>query len=185
MMKRIFIAVKIEPNDPFIDLILSLRTGLSKENIRWTHKDNYHITLAFLGDTGEKKITTISMMLKKICGGSGKFELNIKGLGIFKNLSNPRVIWSGIEFPEEFSGLHSQIVAGLRNSGFNIEERPFKPHLTIGRIKYFTDKTLLKTLIERYQNKEIQRVEINEVILYESILLPSGPVYKPLTTVEL
>ena len=185
MKKRIFIAVKIKPNDVFTDIISSLKAGLSNENIRWTRKGNIHITLAFLGDTDEEKITTISMMLKKICGGSGKFELNIKGLGIFKNLSNPRVIWSGIESPEEFPWLHNQIMTGLRNSGFIIEERPFKPHLTIGRIKYIKDKTLLNTLIERYQNKEIQRIEINEVILYESIILPSGPVYKPLITVEL
>jgi len=184
-IKRIFIAVKVEAEEALSDIISALKSGLANENIRWTHPENIHITLAFLGDTEEKKTINISSMLKEKCGGSGKFELIIKGLGVFKNLGNPRVLWTGIEFLEKLSKLHSLIINGLRSEGFILEDRYFSPHLTIGRVKYLKDKTALKELIERYQNQKIQKVTVNEVILYESILLPSGPIYKPICKVDL
>ena len=69
--------------------------------------------------------------------------------------------------------------------GIEIEDRPFKPHLTIGRIKHLKDKVTLKALIDKYKNLEIQNTVMNEVILYESILLQSGPVYEPLARFNL
>ena len=66
-----------------------------------------------------------------------------------------------------------------------MEDRPFNPHLTLGRVKRINSKEELKTLVEHYINYEIQIVPVNEVILFESILLNSGPVYKPLTRIEL
>jgi 2'-5' RNA ligase len=76
--------------------------------------------------------------------------------------------------------LNDSIMNGLKDAGISIEDRPFKPHLTLGRIKYLKDKAVLKTLMDKYQNAEIQKVPVNEVILYESILLQTGPVYKPI-----
>jgi 2'-5' RNA ligase len=179
-MKRIFIAVKVEAGETLLRMISSLKSGLSSESIKWTNPDNIHITLAFLGDTEEEKIKVISAMLKGKCKGSGKFELIIKGSGVFKNLSDPRVIWTGIEPSEKLMHLNYCIMNGLKVAGISIEDRPFKPHLTLGRIKYLKAGNALKELIEKYRDTEIQIVPVNEVILYESILLQSGPVYKPL-----
>ena len=179
-MKRIFIAVKVEAGETLLKMISSFKSGLINETIKWTKPDNIHITLAFLGDTEEEMIKIISEMLKEKCEGSGKFELIIKGSGVFKNISEPRVIWTGIEPSEKFSQLNGLIKSGLGDAGIEIEDRPFNPHLTLGRIKHIKDKEVLKSLINGYQNKEIQKVAVNEVILYESILLPPGPVYKPI-----
>jgi len=179
-MKRIFIAVKVEAGETLLRMISSLKSGLSSENIKWTNPDNIHITLAFLGDTGEERIKIISAMLKEKCEGFGRFELIIKGSGVFKNLSDPRVIWTGIEPSGRLMQLDDFIKNGLKDAGTKIEDRPFKPHLTLGRIKYLKDKAVLKTLMDKYQNSEIQKVPVNEVILYESILLQTGPEYKPI-----
>jgi 2'-5' RNA ligase len=73
----------------------------------------------------------------------------------------------------------------LKELGVNTEERPFKPHLTIGRIKHLNDKKSLEAVMEKYQDSEIQNTGVNEVILYESILLQSGPVYKPIAKFSL
>jgi RNA 2',3'-cyclic 3'-phosphodiesterase len=179
-MKRIFIAVKVEAGETLLRMISSLKTGLINESIKWTKPENIHITLAFLGDTEEEMIKIISEMLKEKCERSGKFELIIKGSGVFTKNSEPRVIWIGIEQSEKFSQLNGLIKSGLGEAGIGIEDRPFNPHLTLGRIKNIKDKEVLKSLLNGFQNKEIQKVAVNEVILYESILLPAGPVYKPI-----
>jgi len=64
--------------------------------------------------------------------------------------------------------------------GFPRDEREFRPHLTMARLKWINDKEKLKDLLETYKNEDFQEVKINEVIYYESILKPSGPVYKPI-----
>jgi 2'-5' RNA ligase len=184
-MKRIFIALKVEPGETFLNLILSLKSGLNSESIKWTNPNNIHITLSFLGDTEEEIIKIISSMLKNKCEGSGRFELIIKGSGVFKNLSDPRIIWVGIEPSEELIHLNGFIMNGLKELDIRIEDRPFKPHLTIGRIKHLNDKEALKALVEKYQNSEIQKIPVNEVILYESILLQSGPEHKPIVKFNL
>jgi RNA 2',3'-cyclic 3'-phosphodiesterase len=184
-MKRIFIALKVEAGETLLMMISSLKSGLSKDLIKWTNPDNIHITIAFLGDTEEKMIRSVSAMLKEKCHGSGKFELIIKGSGVFRNRSDPRIIWTGIEPSEKLLFLNEVIMSGLRELNVKLEDRPFNPHLTIGRIKHLDDKETLKVLIEQYQNYEIQIIPVNEVILYESILLQSGPVYIPISSVSL
>jgi 2'-5' RNA ligase len=99
-MKRIFIAVKIEPGEILLKMISSFKTGLSNENIKWTNTDNIHITLSFLGDTEESQIIAINEILMVKCEGFGQFDLVLKGTGVFKSQGDPRVIWAGIEPPQ-------------------------------------------------------------------------------------
>jgi 2'-5' RNA ligase len=179
-MKRIFIAVKIDPGENLMNMISILKSGLKDERIKWTESENYHITLAFLGDTEETKIKAINNMLRITCEGFGEFEINIKGAGVFKNFSDPRIIWSGIETSEKMNKLYDCIKSGLKDTGISLEERPFRPHLTLGRIKIIRDNGNLKSLVAKYLNAEMQNQPVNEVILYESILFQTGPVYKPL-----
>jgi 2'-5' RNA ligase len=184
-MKRIFIAIKVEAGEILFKVVSSLKSGLINEGIKWTSLDNIHITLAFLGDTEENMIERISSRMKERCEGSGKFELIIMGTGVFKNLNDPRVIWTGIEQSEKLTLLNYSIINGLVESGIKIENRPFKPHLTLGRIKYLNDKLALKKILDNYHHAEIQKVPVNEVIIYESILRPTGPLYKPITKIRL
>jgi RNA 2',3'-cyclic 3'-phosphodiesterase len=184
-MKRIFIALKIEPGATLLKMLSFLKSGLSKESIKWTNPDNIHITLAFLGDTEEKMIKEISSMLKDKCEGTGRFELVLKGTGVFRSMNDPRIIWAGIEPSEELITINYLIVAGLKDLTIKLENRPFNPHLTIGRIRHLNDKEAFKSLIDQFHNTEIQVVPVNEVILYESILLQSGPIYKPITRFNL
>jgi len=184
-MKRIFIALKVVPGETLLRMISILKSGLNNEKIKWTSIDNIHITLAFLGDTEEKRIKTISEMLKEKCEVFGNFDLTIKGAGVFKNLNDPRIIWAGIEPSEKLILLNEIIINGLKGAGTDIEYHSFNPHLTIGRVRDIKDKMLLKTYLDKFQNRVIQTVPVNEVILYESILLHSGPVYKQIFIVRL
>lgn len=184
-MKRIFIALKVSEDENFIKLISVLKSALSKESIKWINPGNTHITLAFLGDTDEKLLVPLGTMLKDKCEGSGRFELTLKGFGIFRNLGDPRILWTGIEQSEALVSLAGKIAKGLSETGIITENRPFTPHLTIGRIKHIGDKSSLKALLEKFQDTLIQKVPVNEVLLYESLLKPSGSVYKVLAVYSL
>jgi RNA 2',3'-cyclic 3'-phosphodiesterase len=179
-MKRIFIAVKVDAGETLLKMVSAFKSRLSSENIKWVRTDNIHITLAFLGNTEDEQIENISKMLKTICDGFGEFELTIRGSGVFKSLNDPRVIWTGIEPSEKFKQLNGLINNGLKEKGIKMEERPFRPHLTLGRIKYMKSGNALRDLIETFREAEIQKVPVNEVILYESVLLASGPLYNPI-----
>jgi 2'-5' RNA ligase len=179
-MKRIFIALKVEAGPALLGMISSLKSGLQNDSIKWTSIDNIHITLAFLGDTHESLINDIRIMLAEKCGSYGKFSLTLKGCGLFRNFSDPRIIWTGIDLSDKLIQLNASIMNGLKALNIKMEDRPYNPHLTLGRIKHINDKDLLKSLIDRFQNTELQTVPISEVILYESILLQSGPIYQPL-----
>lgn len=179
-MKRIFIAIKVEPEKSFLSLSLSFKTGLSKESIKWINVDNVHVTLAFLGNTEESVIQQLILMLHEKCKGISPFELKMKGIGVFKNFADPKIIWTGVEQSEKLSGLYNNILSGLKDLNINMDDKPFNPHITLGRIKHLSDKESFRKIVEQYRDTEIQTIPVNEVILYESVLYPTGPVYKPI-----
>jgi 2'-5' RNA ligase len=91
----------------------------------------------------------------------------------------------GVRSAEKLIQLNKIISEGLILNGFETEERQFKPHLTIGRVKSVKNTENLKILLERYRDVQFQIVKINEVILFESILRLNGPIYKPLANFPL
>ena len=178
-MKRIFIAIKIEPENNLLRIHSSLKSILGSEKINWVDPANIHLTIAFLGDTEEDRIKVAAIMLKQKFGGFGEFDFNLHGTGVFKDYRDPKVIWMGIQNSGKLAELHNYIKTGLNYTGFKIEDRPFHPHITIGRIKFLRDLGALRAAVEKYKDSEIQKVSVKEVILFESILKPTGPVYKP------
>lgn len=179
-MKRLFIAVNVTPGGELLRMISSLKALLSAEKIRWIDPSNIHLTLVFLGDTEVKRIKILKELLRERCEGFNKFDFLLAGTGVFKNYRDPRVIWTGINSAETLELIYDTITTGLKEYGFPTEERQFRPHLTIGRIKSVQDTEKLKSVLERYRDIEFQKVEVRDVILFESILLQTGPVYKPL-----
>jgi len=177
-MKRIFIAIKIDPGNNLLRIHSSLKSVLGSERIKWDDPEKIHLTLAFLGDTEEERIKVAGLMLKQTCSGFGEFSFNLSGTGVFKDYRDPRVIWIGIEPSEKLNKLNADIRRGLTDTGFKTEDRPFKPHITIGRIKFIKDPEALRSTLEPYQSGFIQEVQVSEVILYESILKPSGAEYR-------
>jgi len=179
-MKRIFIAVKTDPQGDLLRMFSSLKARLGAENIKWVDPANLHLTLAFLGDTEEKKIAVLKSMLNDKCSGFGNFDFHLTGTGVFKNFRDPRVLWVGIRSAERLIQLNKIISEGLKIIGFELEERQFKPHLTLGRVKSIKDTENLKIMLESYRDVHFQTVHVNEVILFESILMQAGPIYKAL-----
>ena len=184
-MKRTFIAVKIEAGEKLKEMVSDLKKALSTDLIKWVDIGKMHITIAFIGDTGEESVEMVSAMLQKWCSGSGSFALTLSGLGLFKSIDSPRVIWAGIGNSEKFASLYNNVKKGLDEIRIKTEERSFNPHLTLGRIRMIKEKRILEDMIIKYNSVPIQEVNITEVVFFESILSQTGPTYLPISSVKL
>jgi 2'-5' RNA ligase len=184
-MKRTFIAIKIHPGKEMRNILDYFKQQLSGEKIKWVDPENMHITISFLGDTDEKMIGSISDIIKQTAMDHPPFELVFSGAGVFKNLRDPRVLWIGTEINPVLQNMKISLENELSGFGFEKENREFRPHLTLGRIKWIKNTAILEEAIQQYKDQEIQREYINELIYYESILKPEGPVYLTILNVPL
>lgn len=186
MSKRLFIAVDIPVSDDMIEFSQMLKKKLINERVRWVRLTNFHLTLKFLGDTEDSIIPDIIKRLQQTVSGIKPFEINIKGMGKFSSSGHTKVIWLGVEdLNKVLNNIAEQLNTSLVDLGFKFERTPYKPHLTLGRVKYIHNENILLDLINKYSNTPFQNHKVKELILYQSILKPSGPIYKRLINVSL
>jgi 2'-5' RNA ligase len=184
-MKRLFAAIKINPDDAFLNHFSEIQKSLQHERIKWVEDYNIHITLKFFGETEEAKISEISRVLNEVAFSTSVFSLTLHNLGIFGSSYDPRIVWVGIE---PYANLESPIKLirdKLEVIGYNPDRQNLVPHLTLGRIKFLRDKRLFQQIIDQNKNIISQEITVDRIILFESILKKEGPVYLALQTFQL
>ncbi len=176
-MKRTFFAIDIKTNKRLSDICNQFKNALSGEPIKWVNPDHFHITLFFLGKTKDEQIPSIINETEKVVSGSSSFDLTLKGCGVFPCISRPAVLWVGAEKNPVLEDLKLSLDKTLSDMGYVADNRPFKPHLTFGRIKEINNRQALNLYLEKFRNIPIGEVHISRLVFYESLLTPSGPVY--------
>lgn len=182
-MQRTFIAIKVIPEKEMTDCILHLQDALRKEKIKWVDPGKLHITLRFLGDTGPSQVSSIIKIVEETVPEFEAPVVEFRGLGLFRSIRDPKVIWMGMDPGPILPNLKTRMDQRLLPLGFAPEDRRFRPHLTLGRIKFLSDRGILEDLLEEYRNMRFQKNLIKELIYYESILRPAGPGYLMLKTI--
>ena len=182
---RSFIAVKIssEQKAKISDLIGELRK--TDARVKWVKPENLHITLKFLGEADRGKLPEIFEALEKSLTNDQSFAFNLKDIGCFPNVRQPRVIWAGIERgAENLRALAKKVDNLMAGFGFEKEKRGFSAHLTIGRVK---DSRGIESLTGRFDDIDFQTESciIDEVVFFESILKREGPTYVPHKVIKL
>ena len=178
-MKRTFIALKIDPGEKLTRVISEIKADLSGERIKWEDLNKLHLTLVFIGDTSDGTISDVSGILSDLCSKTAVIRITIAGIGLFKSIHDPRVLWAGIDNYDQLLFLQEKIAEGVTSLGIILEDRPFRPHLTLGRIKRPGNKALLEDMIRKYRGVVFREAIIEEIIYFESILNPEGSVYLP------
>jgi len=176
-MKRLFAAIKINPDEKFLSVYYELKSRLRDEKIKWVEEENIHITLKFFGETPESHIDLICETLDDVAVSHAPFEIRLQNTGIFGSKYNPRVIWFGMEKNTALETLANHVLEELDRVGFKHDGRPFRAHLTIGRIKFINDKRNFQRIVDKVKDSFIQQVPVDEFNLYESKLRPQGPEY--------
>jgi 2'-5' RNA ligase len=184
-VKRTFIAFDIIPSPETKAFYEQIRHKLRLEKINWIEDAGFHMTLKFLGDTPEESIPGITESLRIVSDHYAPFNISLNGLGLFKSLREPRVIWIGCDFDPVLGKIRKEIDDTLETFGFPSDQRRFTPHLTLGRIKQIRQVNQLAEIIAAYQEVHFQQQQVKEIIFYESQLSPSGARYMPLYTFHL
>lgn len=185
LMKRLFIGIKIHPNQKLLDFYSKLRTTLKDEQIKWVPAENFHLTLKFLGDTPTSLVPKIIDSLKSLIVDFERFGVEVCGLGSFKKQRRTNVIWLGLKNIEILTDLAEKVDNAIGKLGFEPESRNFKAHLTLGRVKYIADENRVQELINEFGNCNFQLVDIESIELFESVLQKTWPQYYSMYKVEL
>ena len=107
-------------------------------------------------------------------------------MGAFPNIKNPRVLWLGlIDEKQVLVPLQEHLESTLQTIGFQVEDRAFRPHLTLGRMNSGRGKDELIVRIQKYKEERFGDFEVKELILFKSDLRPAGPIYTPLKQIKL
>lgn len=151
--------------------------------IRWVRAENIHLTLKFLGNIEEIKINEIAKAISKTAEKHTPISLKAKGIGVFPGIKRPRVLWVGLAGQlEALVKLQQTLDENLIVLDFSREERAFKGHLTMGRIKDRIDVKKLGDALMAFRRFESETFTASQIILYKSELRPSGAVYTELAS---
>lgn len=179
---RAFIAVEIydQAKQKISGLISNLKK--SDTDLKWITEDQMHITLKFLGNVDKNAIQGISEEISNISSTFNSFRINFYKIGAFPDLKHPNVLWLGIDKgASDLKMLNKKIENALGKLGFKVENREFKPHLTLARIKSLKNISNLTKLVEEMDFNSWDDLEINKLALYQSSLTPKGAIHTIIT----
>jgi len=173
-MVRLFIAVEI--SDDARERIAEIQKDLPSDSIKVVDPRLIHITLKFLGETDESKVQKIKKELASI--KFSHIKLKCKGVGVFPSEKFIRVVWCGLEEDEGFIQLKEvadEVEKKMMAMGFEKNDYPFSPHLTIGRPRGKVD---LAEFLKKHKADEFGDFTVAEIKLKKSTLTPKGPIYE-------
>jgi 2'-5' RNA ligase len=149
--------------------------------VAWAGPKNMHITLNFLGDVSPERVTLVERTMRVVASGIDPFSLTAEGGGAFPGMRNPRVLWVGFLEPLELvRQLQQNMENVLSGAGFPREDRPFHPHITVGRTRGALPPAWGERFVRAFSGKGFGVVPVSSFTLYESRLGPGEAVHTPL-----
>lgn len=182
-MIRSFIAVDMPHLEKLIGLLEKLRSSQARLSV--PKDQGMHVTLKFLGDIQEDAVARISNSLGEIASKAKRFEVEIIGTGAFPNAKAPRVLWVGLSDGGRLSELSAEIDAAMAEFGIPREKRPFKPHVTVGRVKSMHSVEDAISILREYASVSFGKFTVSDIRLKKSTLTPSGAIYEDLAVKSL
>jgi RNA 2',3'-cyclic 3'-phosphodiesterase len=172
---RVFCAVELpqEVRAQLQDHVVRLRKQIPDVAASWSRVENIHLTLKFFGNVAVDRIEAISGALDRAVKDFAPFEIGVGKTGSFRS----QVLWIGVSDPSgKLTALQKQIEEECAAKGFEKEDRAYRPHLTIARIRgHEGAKRLANAHLQmRFENIA---VAVNEVVVFRSELSPKGSKY--------
>ncbi|MFN2566973.1 MAG: RNA 2',3'-cyclic phosphodiesterase [Gemmatimonadaceae bacterium] len=175
---RLFLAVEFEPR-----VRRSLREATAPlraiiPDAGWVAEDRLHLTLKFLDDQPETLVPPLTAALGEIARRHWPVPIRLRGVGAFPNLRRPRVVWVGIAPTPKLELLQHDVEEGCAALGVEVEGKPFRPHLTIGRLRGTEGRDAVRELARAARSIRLRAdTLVSSIELMHSTLTPSGPRY--------
>ena len=181
---RMFCAVELpdQVRKQLEEHILKLRKAVPDAAASWSRVENIHLTLKFLGNVAVDRIPAISAAASRAVTEISSFPISIGNTGVFPRPSRAQVLWIGVSDPSgKLSALQERLENEYATEGFPKEDRAYRPHLTIARIrKHEGARRLADTHLQ--MDFPATNIELNELIVFRSELSPKGSRYTPIST---
>jgi 2'-5' RNA ligase len=183
---RAFIAISLP--EPVLNRLADLQRELERRvpsrSVRWVRPTAIHLTLKFLGDTPEDKLSGIRQALAAVARHAPSCTFTIDGLGCFPNPSRPRVVWVGVQEPTgRLAALQGAVDEVMAPFGYPPEGRGFTPHLTLGRVRRKAarnDAARVGEVVASTPVGILAEVPATGFAIIRSVLKPDGPEYSEL-----
>jgi 2'-5' RNA ligase len=179
---RAFIAIELSPEiiRRLDQISQELKGRLINVPIRWVPAENIHLTLKFLGDVSISNLEMLTKILCDVVSTHHSFEISAGGMGAFPKIHQPRVIWIGLEVPPELLAIQHNLELETARLGYAREERPFSPHLTLGRVSRNATPAEIQKIAKVLETTKVGflgATRVRTVYIFRSDLSPSGANY--------
>ncbi len=175
---RSFIAVKIPPESAERIGAGQARLRAAGADVKWVDPQSFHITLKFLGGVEKERLADVWQSVEAALDGTAAFTMRFRGVGAFPNPGRPRVIWAGIvEGAAELREMAARVEAACETHGFERERRPFRAHVTLGRVRRPAPNAALEAAMGEQTEAELGEARVDRALLMKSELTRAGAVY--------
>ena len=180
---RLFVAIELpEAVIRHITEVMGRLREQALPGIRWVRPEGIHLTLRFLGNVPGSQVQSIVAAIQTAAAGATSFALQVQGVGAFPHLRAPRVLWVGVQGNlEPLVQVLNRSEGALEVQGFAREQRPFSPHLTLGRVKGRLSLPQVQTLAQAMDwSRDVGPAElpVTALSLMESQLTRNGAIYR-------
>jgi 2'-5' RNA ligase len=177
-LTRAFVAVAIPEGIKNQLAGIQSRLKRAAAEVKWTRPEGIHLTLRFLGYLSDDAIVKVRDAMAVVGREFSAFTVEIKGSGTFPERGRPRVIWAGISQGEkELQAVFARLEQELIARGLGEADKPFRGHLTLGRVKTGKNVDKLVEYLQRETGKSFGAFEVRGICLFRSQLHPEGAVY--------
>jgi 2'-5' RNA ligase len=152
--------------------------------VRWVRDEGLHLTLKFFGEVAPERLEVIQDAVRMANQGSTPLPMRLDDLGAFPNPSRPRIFWVGLETPPALELLQDRLERRCEAIGFPPEGGPFRPHVTLGRVRE-GQRCPLRSVAKAGAPVEQVPFLATDLVLYESLRGSGAPRYEVRLTVEL
>ncbi|MBI5723405.1 MAG: RNA 2',3'-cyclic phosphodiesterase [Planctomycetes bacterium] len=166
------------PDGPVFEPVLNPRDI----KINWISRANLHVTLKFLGDVPDEKISEVCVIAGRVAAGLSGFEFDVCGVeAIPPDEGQIRMFWAGAaDDSGALEQLHAKLDEALSGMGFKEENRRFRPHVTLARIKFARNAPAVRRAVASLAGLRFGLQAADQLTVYGSTLGEAGPVYTPL-----
>ncbi|WHZ31662.1 RNA 2',3'-cyclic phosphodiesterase [Desemzia incerta] len=142
---------------------------------RFTDKDNFHLTLQFIGEANPKEIGQLRTIVAETAAETMPFELSVEVLGAFQKKKG-LILWAGPKTSDPLMQLYERLHTVMRKKSFIIEKQPYTPHITLGRNIRWKERAEISF------NPSLERpipVQLEYLTLFESVRVNGRLMYRP------
>lgn len=174
---RTFIAVA--PDESVLAEVAAWQEELARvvRGFRWVPRRQWHVTLRFLGETPIERVGQLARELEEVARGVAPFRAVLRGAGVFPPRGQPRVLWVGVEAGEAIHRLQEMVEEAVLALGYEREERPFRPHLTLARAGRSGGDPGARTHLAAVRERVWGSWQVSCFALFKSELRQAGAVY--------